>query len=498
MADLIPSPTSVMPEGGFFHGIHTSGIIPEKYLLRGIDNLGKMAFITRGHTKFLHMFTNVLGTGTTKNDREFRTHELTEMDRIFHVAVDQTDSTLETLWLTPEAVVQLQPNDVLYSRSKYVQYEVNDTVPIFSNTFGYNYADETKNQFFTENEQMLVIDVDRTPVDKSGVTACKVTVIRCFKGKGKKDMMGTIRTGALSGDSVANAAYKKDDILMRGLPSFPEGSGAPSGFGKMPSMENNFTQEFKYAIEITREAETVKHILGKTPMEIYKLLKARQSALDIERQMLFGQKGRRIDGEGRLQCMMGGVIEYINKDLGHVHNYKAIVSGKSTVATPAISTDKLTYEGLLDVLNCVAQDGGSSERTLYTGISLYTEFKKSFNDKGIIRISPEETNRYDIPIEVIVGAGIQFKIVPLYTFEENGWGNKGLLLDDSSASESFSPVTYKGWDMIIEDISPNDKSIKKEQWLGIKGLERRKSPYHHILDFTNAALSLNSISNIIK
>lgn len=496
--DLYPSPTSVMPEGGFFHGIHTSGIIPERYLTRGIDNLGKMAFITRGHTKFLHIFTNVLGKSTDKTDREFRTHEIVEMDRIFHVKVDQTDSTLETLYVSTNDAVQIQMNDVLYSRSKYVYYEIDSIVPLYSNTFGFNYEKPDSKEYYTEHEQMMVVDVDRTPVIKDGVEVCKISVIRCFKGKGKNDMRGEIRTAPLSGDSVANAAYMKDDILMRGLPSFPEGSGAPTGFGKMPYMDNNFLQEFKYAMETTREAHMVQHLLGKTPMEIAKLLKSRQASQDIERAFLFGQKGRRIDNNGKLQCMLGGVIEYIMKDAAHVHNYKEIVSGAASVRNTAVTGDKLTYEGFLDVLNCIAQDGGSGDRTLYTGISLYTEFKKSFNNKDIIRISPEETNRYDIPIEVIVGAGIQFKIVPLYTFEECGWGNKALLLDDSVTAESFSPCTFKGWDMIIEDISPNDKSIKKEQWLGVKGLERRKSHYHHILDFANAAPSLNNISNIIK
>ena len=177
--------------------------------------------------------------------------------------------------------------------------------------------------------------------------------------------------------------------------------------------------------------------------------------------------GKQIDSKGRVQYTTGGVMEYIPRDTDHIHQY----------TNPAI-----TYPGLLDALGKIPEDGGSVERDFFCGITLYQELKKAFYDKDFLRYNPEASKKFDIPIETLVGAGVEINVIPLYTLEEMGFGNRGLVIDWSVPS--FTPVTHPGWDMKVEkDIEEKGKQIYKEQWIGIKGIERRYQQYQHMLVF---------------
>ena len=303
--------------------------------------------------------------------------------------------------------------------------------------------------------------------DSAGAGIAKVTLRRAYYGKGKEDFTGTTLDQPTANLVLGDMTITTDMKIVRGLPSFPEGGDAPHGFHKNPVVDNNFTQEFKYAIEITKESEIEKTMIGKTPIEIYRLLKTRQATLDIERTFLNGRKGKQIDKFGRVQYTMGGVGEFIMRDTDHIHTY----------SNPAI-----TYPGLLDTISKIPKDGGSVTRDFYCGITLYQEMKKAFYDKDFLRYNPEASKKFDIPIETLVGAGVEINVIPLYTLEEMGFGNRGLVIDWSVPS--FTPVTHPGWDMKVEkDIEEKGKQIYKEQWIGIKGIERRYQQYQHMLVF---------------
>lgn len=65
---------------------------------------------------------------------------------------------------------------------------------------------------------------------------------------------------------------------------------------------------------------------------------------------------------------------------------------------------------------------------------------------------------------------------------ESGWDMRALLMDQSKPH--FIPVTHEGWDMrYTPNISLPGQEVKKELYVGIKGLERRYAPYMAILDF---------------
>jgi hypothetical protein len=455
--NLVPQ---VAGEGDIWASLAATGTIPERYLKRGMDNLGKAAFITKGTTRFLSLLTQRHPKSKQVNTREHRVHEIHELARKIPVLVTQTDD-YSKIQVSSEHGTQIQPGDMLYNRDLYVEYDFVNQEMAYSTVFG-----EVGNLFFADNEPMLVVDIQH----KAGAGGNDiVTVRRAARGKGRSDFGGAM---VAVGNMPVSAKITEGMTLLRGLPSFPEGSDAPRGFHANPELDNNFTQEFKYALEITKESSIEKTYLGQTPIEIYKLLKMRQATLDMERTYFSGQKGKALDRNGRVQYMMGGTTEFILRDSNHFHNYQNITSANT-----------LDYPGFLDLTNIIAAQGGGSQRDMYVGISLYTALKKSFYDERFLRYDKEASARFDIPIEVIVGAGIEFKVIPLYTMEEMGWGDRALILDTSVPT--LTPVTHPDWDMKVEkDIQQKGQQIYKEQWLGIKGLERRYAQYQHIVDFS--------------
>jgi Family of unknown function (DUF5309) len=450
----------VQGELSVWKGLATTGAVPERLLVRGMDDLGTMAFITRNYTKFLSMLHTRYPKSKTKETREHRTFQMDELDRVLDITVPTTAADNHTSFGIPNShAAQMQENDVVYTKGLYAMVDT-DLQPYWSTTFG-----ESGGRIYTNYEPLLVTAVENN--DSAGIGNTRVYVRRLFTARGAGDFQGGVITppAVLPLSAALNTTYK----LLRGLPSFPEGGDAPLGFYKNPVVDNNFTQEFKYAVEITKEQEIEKTYIGKTPIEIYKMLKMRQANLDIERTFLFGRKGKTMDSQGRVQYTMGGVLEYIPQDTDHVIKYDQ----------PTIN-----YNGLLDLVDKIMRNGGSSEKDFFCGITLYTEMKKAFYSSGYLRYDEEASANFDIPIESIVGAGGKLNIIPLYTLEEAGWGNKGLVMDFSVPS--FVPVTHSGWDMKVEkDIQLPGQQIYKEQWIGIKGLERRYAQYQHIVYFPN-------------
>lgn len=450
----------VVQEGDLWSILATSGTIPERYLSRGMDNIGKAAFITKGTTKMLSMMTQRVPKPKQVNTREFRTSELNELDRTLTVIGAQDPAAPDLINVSARHGAQVQPGDVLYARNLYTSIDGSNI--FFSTIFGLN----PDNRYYIDQEPMLVVANRRG----AGPNATDIIQVRrVAKGGGRSDFGGMIMPVP---NIPANALLQPGARLLRGLPSFPEGSDAPHGFHAVPELDNNFTQEFKYAIELTKESSIEKTYLGQKPIEIYKLLKMRQATLDVERTLINGQKGKTMDRAGRVQYMTGGMIEYMLRDNRHFLDYLDITSQTS-----------ITYDGFLDVCNIMAANGGGSQKDMYVGITLYTALKKAWFRDNHMRYDDKASAKFDIPIEVIVGSGIELKVIPLYTMEEIGWGNKALILDTSVPSFGF--VSHPDWDMKIEtDIQQKGQQIYKEQWIGIKGVERRYAQYQHIVDFS--------------
>jgi hypothetical protein len=465
------SPTTnqqVKGNGEIWAGFGTTGTIPEDFMPRGMSNLGQMSYITRGTARFMNMLHTRFPNPVHKDTREHRVHELSELDRTFTVTRASNDSYFAATRTTTQNKFSIskaqgalvQPNDILILPGIYSKWDSATTKVVYSKIFSAE---------FSEGDQMIVLNVeDRTDVDEA-----VITVRRAYHGTGRKDYTGTIVPTPVMGSTVAYDVGADDFVIpvgetvLKSLPTHPEGGDAPRGFYKNPVIDNNFTQEYKFALEWTKESEIEKHLIGKTPIEIHRLLKSKHVTLLQERHALFSRKGKQMDSVGRVMYTTGGLIEFIPKDIDHFHTYTA---------------PQLSYPNLLRLLEGIEKDGGAGERDMFCGIRLFNALKIAFYESGLIRINQEATKRFNIVVEQIVGSGVSLNIIPLFTLEENGWGNKALVLDFTRPS--FVPVTHPDWDMKVEsDIAPKGVQIQKEQWISISGYERRYAQYQHILSF---------------
>lgn len=476
-------------EGHAWSGLFASGKIPERY--KEMDNLGKLAFITRHSTPFLSKLTQKFPKAKTKSKREFSVHEIDELLRTFQVSVASTDTNHQAFGLTNAEAQEITENDVLYLRNVYASVEYDNLVtgqviagggtnvgPDILRPVGGNPTNIKFNRgfgavagtYFTSPEAVKVVEVGAENSAGTGHTLVKVR--RCMFGPGGTDAGGKlvsetlVNSSIVAQDTVAN--FQEGDVLLRGLPVFKEGTGSPTGVWKNPIIDSNFTQEFKYAVETTKESEIDTKGIQYSPKDLQRMLVNRRMMLDIERTMIFGRKGVTSDGQGKATYLTGGVVEFIPKDEKHIIAYEA----------PTIN-----YSDLLDVGYKIFDNGGSAQRDCYIGVKLYNKFKKAFAEHESFRFNMEETKHFDIPIETIYVSGGQLNLIPLHCMDELGWADKMICLD--MGYPSFVPVTHDGWDMKVnKDIGPRDVQMYKEEVIGMKGLERRYAQYQCIVDFS--------------
>lgn len=495
----------VKQEGDIWAGLATSGTIPERFLKRGIDRMGQMAYITRGYTRFLSLMHMRYPKSSTVNTREFKTQEISELERVVNVTVSSVSTTgrpHSTFGVANDSAATMEVNGMYYIKGLHVAikgtslvtgqvYPSTNLVPTsnippalgvnvglqptsvhYSPVWGQDSADATL--FFVDKEPVKILDVGAPNSAGSGHTT--ITVERCFKAVGTSDLSGwmvcyqapgLVDTGLTAGTGSNAGQITTDMQLLRGLPTFPEGTGLPTGFHKNPIVDTNFTQEFKYAVEITNESEIESTYLAKSPLEINKMLRMQQSSLDMERTFLEGQKGKTRDAQGRMTYTTGGVIEYIPKDVNHILRYTGV---------------GINYPELLRLGDKVHKLGGGQKYDAFVGLELYTELKIAFYSSGYLRYDEDASREFDIPVETLVMAGGEWAIHPLYSLSELGMGNKMILID--STKPCFEPVTHDGWDMkVIKDAALKGEEIYKEAWVGIKGLRRRYKDYLAMVEF---------------
>lgn len=484
-------------EGSFWQSLYTSGALPERFRKYGMDNMGAMSYITRDYTKFASMLSQRFPKTKTVNDREHRVHELTELDRVITVTVPSgAGNNHTTFGVSNNQAAMFQPNDIYFVRGLYAYaqsqamvagqvLQATNLVPttnippalgytvggqptavVYGRTWG---EDPTNSGFYFIDYDQIIIRSVGAP-NSAGAGSTQITVERFYTGPGPRDFGGARVPLALVNAGVNNnnaGAILAGDTILRATPSWPEGSGTARGFHKNPVIDNNFTQEFKYAVEIVKESKINATYLDKDPLEINRMLRMKQMALDWERTLLFSRKGSMADALGNKVYTMGGIVEYIPRDTDHVLRHTA----------PQIS-----YPSLQRLLDQVMKNGGSTEKICPIGTTLYTDFKIAFYESGYLRYDEEASKEFDIPVESIIHAGVKLILVPSQTMEETGYSRKMLCLD--LGVPSFTVCTHKEWDMVVnKDIGNKGEQIYKEEWIGIKGLERRYAQYQSIISF---------------
>lgn len=478
-------------QGENWAGLLRAGDVPEALVKRGIDNLGKLAYIYKGHTKFLHSMMSMYPKPSMVEDREYKTIEITEYDRTFTVlAASQGADNDRIIGISNDQAAQLEINDLMILKNTL-------SVPVFTNlatgqvvaggganigpdletnssvnVTGVTFAREKgilASTYYYDYETVLIVDKGQPNSGGAGIT--NITLQRCFHGGGRTDKGGLIIPTNVVNTAIAadraNAAIRVNDVLIRLLPAWQEGSTYPDGFWKAPTIDNNFTQEFKFGWTMTEESELTKSFNKEDAITIKRQLHTRRMMLDIERTFLFGRKGKHVDATGKVRYTMGGVVEHIPKDAEHIIRH---------------ASADIDYASLMDVGERVFALGGGEKRTLYMSYKLYTRLKKAFYQHSAFRYNKEQTARFDVPVESLIVTGGEFDLVPLYCMEEAGYTNHAIAIDWSVPC--YQPVTHPNWDMKVKkDIAPKDSSIYKEGVVGMKGLRRRYAQYQSIIEF---------------
>lgn len=485
-------------EGDLFDRILSIGTIPDG--IRERDRNGKLAYINRHNTTFTQALYTIYGSKARSiNARDTESGQLEDIKRRYTVTVASTNADNHTTFgIANIDRAMIQPNDVLYVHKLYAtarysalvygQVDLSSTVyppltdiPIGAVPVSIHYStsqgvDGTYPEVrYRDYEQIKVLEVG--DFNSHGAGNVKIKVQRFYCAPHSRDLGGMFvhsnSQNLINSGVAANSnsgAITTSMSVFRGRNTFAEGSGNPYGFSKNPERLIDFTQESKYAIDWTEESEGYMQYFNESQMTIAEKLLTEKMAKDNEYAAIFGKKGRvnRKQTGAMEEMMSGGILEHIPTDTAHNHT---------------IDVSTLNYGKWLDFTKAIADLGGSSEWLMCVGDEAYNGLVKAFSAEARLRFSKEESKRFSINIEQIIGSGITIDIMRNRAMSETGRGDEGILLDKNYPI--MEPIVYQDWDMKIRPGDDGTTTLKKKVWISIKGWARRFPHYTSHVRFTN-------------
>lgn len=501
----MPKPAQQTVAGETWSSMVSSGKYPADLVKDGVDEAAKLLFLTRRWTPFTYMLhKNFKRSQQTIKDRVYRAREIDELERTYPVAKGNQAGDYNTIALWDNHAAQLQENDILFVKGLYAEAtgDFNTTLgqvePSQGGTLGSNVGPDlnintglnvtsiqwsrTKGPnangvYLADLEQINVRSVGAP--GSSGVGLTTVTIDRFYSGPGAHDLGGRKVSDAIihasiiadyaSGTGDMNGVIKTNDIVIKATNSFLEGTGYGKGVYKNPIEDVNYTQLYKYAVEKTKESDTVQTWIKERPFDINKWITNRRFQRDREWSNLLGRKTQVEDATGRKKYITGGVREFIPKDEDHYIIYP---------------NQSLTWNNLLDLSRPLLNLNNTGKMTAITGLNTMIALQQAFWNEHLW-YNKEESKKFDMPVHSLRLQGVTLDLVVSQILDEAGFGNEMMCLDMGN-SDSFEPVTTKGWDMRVEkDIGPKDVNIYKEGIQGMFGLRRRRRNHHAIIDFSN-------------
>ena len=490
--------------GDLFDRMISTVTFPEEFT--EADRFTKLAWINRRRNQFTTPIHRRFPKSMVVNARHVEHYQIEEYPRKISVTVPSVATNNHTTFgINNIDRPMIQENDVFYVQGLYAaatyttlfngsvtsgnlavpprQLDPNGDRPdavFYSRNYGP--MPLMSNVFFQSYDQIKVINVGS--LDSAGVGHTQITVQRFYCGPHGGDLGGmyvghgfqalinagvTRDNGAISA-SGNDGRIAADDFVLRALPIFPEGSDSPYGRTRNPERRMDFTQEFKYAIEWTEESEGHKQKIAESQLQIAEKISQMIMTDDYEKAAILGRKGRNNPQiGGKLEMAMGGVWEHIPRDDAH---------------QLTLDAGTMNYASFLDFTLKLGNIGGSTTWDMYVGPATYNAFKKSYYNDGHMWFNHNETNKFDIPVETIIGSGITVNIIPVRIMEEIGFSNFGILMDREYPI--ITPITYKDWDMKVDsDAANKGTTMKKKVYTGIKGFARRYDNFTACLRLTN-------------
>jgi len=223
-------------------------------------------------------------------------------------------------------------------------------------------------------------------------TTANVRVNSVTQGTNETVCSVTAISHVSSSSTLALADNSKCTIIGT---SFEQGSGSPDVFSQELDHDLGYTQIFKTACEMTNTARATIYRGYADEFQRIWNLKLREHKVDIERAMLFGQKGT----QGGIQYTDGIVGSTIRNGYSNVKEDGAQLAYNSGVPFyKSTSAANLTYDNLLsdfEVLFDPARGGGRSKLALASR-PVISHFNK-LSSSNFIAGSIEGESRYNFP-----------------------------------------------------------------------------------------------------
>ena len=303
--------------------------------------------------------------------------------------------------------------------------------------------------------------------------------------------------------SVGNSSESGYDAIADGDAAqvigtaFEEGSGSPDVWSKSLDDDFGYTQIFKTAAEMTNTAIATNYRGYANEWSRIWNLKLREHKVDIERGMLFGQKGR----QNGIQSSAGLVGDIINRVAAGTPGSLSYSEGNPYFG--AAASTSFTYDTFLSDFEVFFDParGGSPNKLALAGLPVISYFNKM--GAGLVTKSLDtsastesQSNLYNFNASERDGA-FGHKIMQLNTVHGDlsivreplfRGMTAGFLLMADMSQLAYRPLVGNGLNRdthIITNVQQADEDLRKDMILTEAGLEITIPETHALYSFTD-------------
>ena len=326
----------------------------------------------------------------------------------------------------------------------------------------------------SSNSDQVVVRIESAPVDTGNDTT--------FTGK----------VISFSNNDTGNAIADNDRCQVIGT-AFAEGSGSPDVWSSQLEDDFGYTQIFKTAAEMTNTAIATNYRGYANEWNRIWNLKLREHKVDIERAMLFSQRGR----SSNVQYTEGIVGSILKNSTSAASGSLSYTSGASYLAGQASTA--VTYDTILSDFEVVfdpARGGGSSKLGLASlpVISFFNKLGGFF--KNTVNLDGSSNDGFHMDIQNLKGK-FGHKLMAIDTV--HGTLNltkeplfrgisSGFMLCCDLGQIAYRPLVGNGLNRdthIVTNVQQADEDLRKDMIITEAGLEVSLPETHLLYNFTD-------------
>mgnify|MGYP001307194790 CR=1 FL=1 len=326
----------------------------------------------------------------------------------------------------------------------------------------------------SSNSDQVIVRIETAPVDAGTTTT--------FTGK----------VISFSNNDTGNAVADNDRCQVIGT-AFAEGSGSPDVWSSQLEDDFGYTQIFKTAAEMTNTAIATNYRGYANEWNRIWNLKLREHKVDIERAMLFSQRGR----SSNVQYTEGIVGSILKNSTSAASGSLSYTSGASYLAGQASTA--VTYDTILSDFEVVfdpARGGGSSKLGLASlpVISFFNKLGGFF--KNTVDLDGSSNDGFHMDVQNIKGK-FGHKLMAIDTV--HGTLNltkeplfrgisSGFMLCCDLGQINYRPLVGNGLNRdthIVTNVQQADEDLRKDMIITEAGLEVSLPETHLLYNFTD-------------